>query len=286
VFSSFIDLQDKLHQNICRKRSLVAIGTHDLSTIQSPFSYEALPPEDIKFTPLKQTQEFNAQDLMEFYKSDVKLKQFLPLINTSPVFPVIYDANRTVLSLPPIINGAHSAISLDTRDIFIECTATDLHKASIVLNTMVTMFSGYCTEAFTVEPVDVTDSLGVTRTWPDLSSRTVEVDMGYINSRIGTSLQAEAAANLLTKMCLDTQAVGETLVVKVPPTRSDVLHPCDIMEDVAIAYGYNNLVEEVPKTVTVAKQQPINCFTDLLRAELAMAGFTEVLTFILGSTQV
>jgi phenylalanyl-tRNA synthetase beta subunit len=61
-------------------------------------------------------------------QSDLKLKQFLPLINTSPVFPVIYDANRTVLSLPPIINGSHSAISLDTRDVFIECTATDLHK--------------------------------------------------------------------------------------------------------------------------------------------------------------
>lgn len=67
-YASFIDLQDKLHQNICRKRSLVAIGTHDLNTIQGPFTYEALPPEDIKFTPLKQTKEFNAKDLMDFYK--------------------------------------------------------------------------------------------------------------------------------------------------------------------------------------------------------------------------
>ena len=33
-YSSFIDLQDKLHQNLCRQRSLVAIGTHDLSTLQ------------------------------------------------------------------------------------------------------------------------------------------------------------------------------------------------------------------------------------------------------------
>ena len=38
-------------------------------------------------------------------------------------------------SLPPIINGAHSAISLDTQDVFIECTATDLTKAKVVLNT-------------------------------------------------------------------------------------------------------------------------------------------------------
>jgi phenylalanyl-tRNA synthetase beta chain len=33
-YNSFIDLQDKLHQNLCRHRTLVAIGTHDLSTIQ------------------------------------------------------------------------------------------------------------------------------------------------------------------------------------------------------------------------------------------------------------
>ncbi len=44
-YNSFIDLQDKLHQNICRKRSLVAIGTHDLDRLQGPFTYEALPPE-------------------------------------------------------------------------------------------------------------------------------------------------------------------------------------------------------------------------------------------------
>jgi phenylalanyl-tRNA synthetase beta subunit len=34
AYDSFIDLQDKLHQNLCRQRSLVAIGTHDLSTLK------------------------------------------------------------------------------------------------------------------------------------------------------------------------------------------------------------------------------------------------------------
>jgi phenylalanyl-tRNA synthetase beta chain len=178
-YDSFLDLQDKLHTNICRKRSLVAIGTHDLSKIQGPFSYEAQPPEDIKFTPLKQTREFNAKDLMEFYKSDLKLRAFLPLIASSPVYPVIYDANRTVLSLPPIINGAHSAISLDTKDVFIECTATDLNKAKIVLNTMVTMFACYCEQPFTVEPVEVTDSTGAKAMYPDLSQREVRVTPHY-----------------------------------------------------------------------------------------------------------
>ncbi len=110
-FLSHAHLQDKLHQNLCRNRTLVAIGTHDLSTIQGPFTYEALPPEEIRFVPLKQTAEFRANDLMQHYmEHDQKLKKFVPIIKDSIVYPVLYDAKRTVLSLPPIINGAHSAV--------------------------------------------------------------------------------------------------------------------------------------------------------------------------------
>ncbi|CAA2996312.1 Probable phenylalanine--tRNA ligase beta subunit [Olea europaea subsp. europaea] len=168
-YNSFIDLQDRLHQNICRRRTLVAIGTHDLDTIEGPFTYEALTPPEINFVPLKQTKSFRASELMEFYKSDLKLKKFLHIIEDSPVFPVIYDSNRTVLPLPPIINGAHSAITLKTKNVFIECTAMDLTKAKIVLNTMVTMFSVYCERKFEVEPVEVAYSDGKSFIYPDLS---------------------------------------------------------------------------------------------------------------------
>ena len=51
-------------------------------------------------------------------------------------------------------------ITLETRDVFIECTATDLAKAHIVLNTVTTMFSEYCSAPFEVEPVEVVDALG------------------------------------------------------------------------------------------------------------------------------
>ena len=67
AYNSFIDLQDNLHQNLCRKRSLVAIGTHDLDTIQAPFTYDALPPQNIKFVPLNQDKPFTAVQLMDLY---------------------------------------------------------------------------------------------------------------------------------------------------------------------------------------------------------------------------
>jgi len=117
-YNSFIDLQDKLHQNLCRHRTLVAIGTHDLDLIQGPFTYEALPPDEIEFVPLKQTKSFKAGDLLRFYaENDKKLGKYVHIIQDSLVYPVMYDSNRTVLSPPPITNGSRSAISLDTQNV-------------------------------------------------------------------------------------------------------------------------------------------------------------------------
>lgn len=74
-YASFIDLQEKLHQNIARKRTLVAIGTHDLDTVQHPFRYEARGPADIKFVPLNKNVAYTAKELMTVY--EVFLKPFL-----------------------------------------------------------------------------------------------------------------------------------------------------------------------------------------------------------------
>lgn len=194
----------------CRKRSLVAIGTHDLDTISGPFTYTAKPPADIRFKPLNQTREYTAAQLMSLYKvsswlvgmlvqwaasahpqllfpqTDSHLRHYLHIIEDKPVYPVIYDSNGVVLSMPPIINGEcarclccllaftlsvfiywtncvesftesvpeysvwnvkaktspltsvygiihistgdHSKISLKTRNVFVECTATDQTK--------------------------------------------------------------------------------------------------------------------------------------------------------------
>ncbi|XP_031285396.1 phenylalanine--tRNA ligase beta subunit, cytoplasmic [Pistacia vera] len=286
-YNSFIDLQDKLHQNICRRRTLVAIGTHDLDTLEGPFTYEALPPSEISFVPLKQTRDFRADKLMEYYKSDLKLKKYLHIIENSPVYPVLYDRKRTVLSLPPIINGAHSAITLKTKNVFIECTATDLTKAKIVLNTMVTMFSAYCERKYEVEPVEVIYADGKSYVYPDLSVFSMDVPVSYINGTIGISLGAEEVTSLLNRMQLHAEKVVScdnecNINVLVPPTRSDVLHPCDVMEDVAIAYGYDNIPAAKYESV---KPLSLNEFSDLIRLEIAMNGFTEVLTWILCSAK-
>lgn len=261
-YASFIDLQDKLHQNICRKRTLVAIGTHDLDTIQGPFEYRAVAPKDIKFKPLNQTKEYTAEELMTLYSSDSHLKAYLPIIQDRPRYPVIYDKNEVVCSMPPIINGEHSKITLNTKNVFIEATATDKQKAFVVLDTIVSLFSQYCAKPFTVEQVEVIyEETGVKEIYPLLSYREMTVTTPEINTKIGVNLKDEEIATLLNKMSLKAEVLSnKTLKIVAPPTRHDILHACDIAEDVGVAYGYNNLITKLPEVLETFLATQILCY--------------------------
>ncbi|KAH9449778.1 hypothetical protein Pst134EA_019678 [Puccinia striiformis f. sp. tritici] len=309
IYKDFIDLQDKLHGNLCRKRTLVAIGTHDLSKLDhhnKVISYEARPPNDIKFAPLNNETEYDADQLMTLYESDKHLSKYLHIIRDSPVYPIIYDNSRTVLSMPPIINSNKTKITLDTKDVFIDVTATDQTKLGIVINTIITMFSQYCSKPFTVEPVEIIyeHDIGKSYMSPKIEPLIFETRRSYINSITGLNLEREAMISLLEKMghrafvgrseeqkALNTttslvlqQASDHDLItVHVPPTRPDILHECDLVEDVAISFGFNNLKKTFPSTNTVAKPYPINKLSDIVRKEAAFAGWLEVLPLTLCS---
>ena len=288
AYDSFIGLQDKLHQNLARQRTLVSIGTHDLDTLKGPFTYEALPPKDINFIPLNQTKKMNGEELMQFYENDKHLGKYLHIIRDSPVYPVIYDSQRTVCSLPPIINGDLSKITLNTRNVFMEITATARTKLEIVNNIMVSMFSQYCAEPFTIEPIEVISRHNEeTRQTPDLKPRLAEVEVDYVNSCCGLEAEPQQICDWLTKMCYTAKPSSKDaniIEVSVPPTRADVLHQCDIMEDVAIAYGFNRLPRTQPnKASTIAQPLMINKLGDIVRMESAMAGWSEVMPLILCS---
>ncbi|VDK17348.1 unnamed protein product [Anisakis simplex] len=240
-YASFIDLQDKLHQNICRKRTLVAIGTHDLDTVQGPFYYGAEKPNEIRFKPLNETKEFTAEELMVHYSNESHLKPYLPIIAGKERYPVIRDSNGIVLSMPPIINA----------------TATDLQKAVIVLDTVVTLFSQYCEKPFTVEAVDVKDVNGNIVQYPELAYRHQEVNVARINTKIGLKLDAKEMSQLLTRMSL-TANVSEK--------------------------DNQTIDHQLPKEHTIAEAFDLNKLSDLLRQEVANAGWTEVLNFALCSS--
>lgn len=301
-YASFIDLQDKLHSNLARRRTLVSVGTHDLDKIApGDISYEALPPKDIKFVPLKETKEFDGEELMKHYKDDKHLNKFLHIIEDSPVYPILYSSTRQVLSLPPIINSEATKITLDTKNVFIDVTATDETKMEYLLDVLVTMFSEYCLEPFTVEPVRIVYPSAAPIFTPTLQPRPFVARTSYINSCTGLSLSRPKVISLLRQMGLDAflptskhfvaindqeslvMAEDDVIHILVPPTRPDILHECDIMEDAAVAYGFNNLKKTFPPTNTVGKPYPPNKLSDTIRRLCAEAGWLEVLPLTLCS---
>lgn len=110
----------------------------------------------------------------------------------------------------------------------------------------------------------------------------------HINSCTGLSLTTAEVIPLLEKMTLtasQSSADPDEILVEVPPTRPDILHECDIVEDVAIAYGYNKLPDTFPATNTVAQPLEMTKLTDTVRTTWAQAGFVEVLPLILVSPE-
>jgi phenylalanyl-tRNA synthetase beta chain len=282
VYQNFITLQTKLHMTVCRRRTLASIGTHDLDTIQGPFYYTALSPEKIVFVPLNRNEKVNGHELMDLLKDDTHLGPFLDIIKDKPHYPVIIDKNGVVLSLPPIINGEHSKITPRTKNVLIEVTATDLTKATLVLNTVVTMFSEYCTTPFQIEQV-TTISKTERIVYPSFENRNVQVDVDYLNRGIGINIEPDSLAGLLGKMSIPAVLSDDkkVLTASITPTRSDIFHKCDLVEDIAIAYGFNKIPFRTPTTNTYGGQSQINYLSDKIRNEVARNGFTELLTFSL-----
>jgi phenylalanyl-tRNA synthetase beta chain len=284
TLKGFMDLQDKLHNNICRGRKLVSMGTHDLDTVKGPFTYRALKPEHIHFVPLNREEEVNGDGLMSILKEDPKLGKYLYLLEGKEKYPVMMDSNGIIMSLPPIINSQHTKMTLNTHNVLIDVTGLDYTKCEIVLNTLIAMFSIYSKTPFTVEEVKVINQkTNEGKIYPDLTPRIFKADVKYLKTISGINdIEPEKIVELLEKMELKAKVLNkDEIEVSAPITRSDILHPCDIAEDLAISYGYNNIPKQLTKTKTHGMQQPYNKLTDLFRNEMSMGGYVEFLTMAL-----
>uniref|UniRef100_A0A0N4ZX65 Phenylalanine--tRNA ligase beta subunit n=1 Tax=Parastrongyloides trichosuri TaxID=131310 RepID=A0A0N4ZX65_PARTI len=289
IVKNLIDLQEKLHQNLCRRRTLVAIGTHDMDTLVGPFTYEFKKPEDIKFIPLNDTECMTAPEMFAKFSIDSHLKEYLPILEGEEYYPVIYDSNRIICSLPPIINGDHSKITAKTKNIFIECTGTDLEKCQTTVKTIAALFSEYCEQKNVTEMVyiDYNETLDkkILKT-PDYTDLIVETSSKVINKRLGVNLNDDDIIKMLSKMGHTvTKNNGGGLKVSAVATRTDVLAECDIIEDVGIGYGYDNIIKTNPKDLTYGLPLNINSITERLRIVMTNMGYTEALTFALMSKE-
>lgn len=227
----------------------------------------------------------SGEELIQMYEKDSHMKDFVPIIKNSPVYPVILDSNGVVCSMPPMINGEHSKITMNTKNIFIESTGTDYNRAIQNLNVLVGAFSYYCGNQFTFEEVEIEyqDRKEVTPKW---EPRTFETTVENIRKSGTIQVEQSEVITLLERMQHKVEVLENGRIrVQVSPIRSDILHECDIIEDVCIAYGYNNIKPLLPGFQTAGKQQFLNKMSDLIREEMACIGYKEGLNFALNNEE-
>ena len=277
LIRSIIQMQEKLHVTHGRRRRKVAIGLHNLEPIEFPITYTTKPPE-FKFRPLGERFE---KDLTGILTEMHTGREYAWTVEGFEEYPMIVDAKGMVLSMPPIINGEYTRIDEATTDIFIDITGTDMKAITETLNIITTTFADRGAEIYSVRN-EYHD--GETVVTPYLEPREMTVENEYIVRTLGLDLSPEESATYLKRMGHGAVA-GETLKVHVPRYRTDVMHPMDLVEDVAIAYGYDNVVPVIPDIASPAGEEPLEVFSRGMRNFMVGFGFQEVLTFMMSNRE-
>lgn len=268
---SLVDLQEKLHLTLGRKRRKVAIGIHDLDKVTPPFAYKATLPQDVRFTPLGMAEEL---DLLDILTKHEKGREYAHLVASKPLFPIIMDVRGNVLSFPPVINGVLSQLTSDTRNLFIDVTGTDLEAVTGCLAIVATALAE---RGGTIEHVR-TKYADRTLDTPDLTPQTHSLDLTRANELLGLPVKPAEAVEFLRRMRHDARADGATIVVQSPAFRLDLLHEVDLAEDLAIAWGYDHYPRGLPVRQTIGDSLAANEFSELLRVLLIGYGYQEVMS--------
>jgi len=269
---SMMELQEKLHFSIGKDRKKMAIGLHNFDAVTPPFTYRAVKPDEISFVPLGETVEMNLDEILQKHDKGIK---YAHLVEKFDKYPVIIDSNKHVLSFPPIINGELTAVDLFTENLFVDVTGTDANAVDSALNIIATAIAE---RGGNLEMVKVIGN--EVRNTPDLSPSHVKVDLDYASKILGFDIKKHAA-DALEKMGLDARVKGKVIEVDIPAWRVDILHPIDIVEDMAIGYGYDKISPELPKSMTFGESLSSN----KIHETMIGLGFNEVLTISLSSEE-
>ena len=131
-----IEIQEKLHTTVGRKRKKLAIGIYPLEKIKLPITYKALEPDKIKFIPLEMDREMSGLQILQRHPTG---RDYAHLLAGKTKFPVFTDAENNVLSMPPIINSQLTGkIDTNTTEVFVECSGFDFEILNKCLNIVVT----------------------------------------------------------------------------------------------------------------------------------------------------
>jgi phenylalanyl-tRNA synthetase beta chain len=276
-------LQENLHWALGRDRKLASIGVYDLSSIQGPVSYTTVPREGFSFVPLQPEDENTPQTPQQILEEHPKGVAYAHLLEGFPRVPVLMDAREQVLAMPPIINSHETRISTKTTDIFIDVTGI---VEKTVVKTLHTLFTSIL-ELFPNahgERVEMVFPDGEKLHTPTLATETFTMQVSEANRVLGLNVNDEEAIHLLHQMRhrVEHKEAG-VLEIHVPAYRNDIMHPVDLIEDLAIAYDYNNIVPSLVPTMTVAQERPERLLATRVRDVMTGLGYFEVMSLILSN---
>ena len=267
LIKSLIQVQEILHSSLGKDRKKVAIGLHDFDKILPPITYTEISPKT-KLIPLGMKTKLTLEEILEKHEKGIKYGK---LVKSFKKWPVFLD-KKGIFSFPPIINSERTKITKKTKNIFIDVTGLYEDLVDYTLNLLVSIFAERKAKIESVEMV-----FGRKRKiLPNFKPEKFEMDKKEIFDLLGIELRDREIKKLFEKVGFEAKVLRNKVSVLVPFYRKDILHEIDLIEELAIAYGYENFEPEVPEIATIGSFEKIEKISDRVREVLASLGLIEV----------
>ena len=271
-----INMQEDLHFGLGRKRKKSSIGIHDLDSVFFPLKYSTTS-RDHRFIPLNSTKESSISEILQ--NSEVG-SDYGSILGQSAKVPIIIDSKGQTISFPPIINAALTTVTTKTKNILVEVTGIDKQSAEDMLSVVVTILQG---AGFQFSQLKVSGSKNST---PNFVPRSIMVDADSVNKILGLNISGSMLLSCLKKCRLDATMKGKKIQCIIPRYRFDIFGGMDIVEEVALGYGIDNLKPAWPASVHIGEKNMTSEKLDSISRLMTGFGFMETLNSTLTSKQI
>ncbi len=282
MLRSMIGMQENLSENYGRKRQRIAIGIYSCKKIKFPLAYDAVNPDSAKFVPLESRERMSLREILQKHPKGVK---YAGLLNGMEKYPLLADANCEVLSFPPVINSSSlGKVEPGEASLFVEVTGPDQKQVMLAANILAQAFYGNGARIESVVSVyPAKTAMGTDVAAPQTATQKIKFPVKEVEQLLGIRLSKEEVIRLLERMQYNAAASAGKITAEIPCYRGDIMHPVDVIEDIAIAYGYNRFTELEMKSFTAGGLDTASVFMDKLRCIMAGLGFQEIISPILTS---
>ena len=277
IIRGLMQLQDKLDDTYGRNRQRASIGIYDYDLMASPLKYSIARPTEVSFVPLGSEKKMNLKEILQHHPKGL---EYGNIVNKYPVYPILLDKEEKILSFPPIINSNDLGnVTEKTRNILVEVTGT---AQNTVLSTLTIITSSLIDRGG--DPYSATIHYPNEKTieTPDFYTKLMDLKVRYANTILDLHLTSDNIADLLGKAGFGVEKlVRNKVTVHIPCYRIDVMHQVDLIEDIAIAYGYNNVRPSWRRFPTIGGTRPGQGLLDATRELMVGLGFQELLTYMI-----